>query len=205
MTWWNGVSPCMELGVDGCVVWWDAWAAIGTTLGVLIALFSPAVRKYFMKQRVSAVFAASYSQRIFVARQAVKAFQEQYPLSKEENGIYPARVLLQNDEKARERAIGLIKDVKELSTMDVDLSKFPEVDTLLAADVARSILFSGDVMRLIPAIRGRDNGVTEETWTKYWKSVTLVMQRAEDTLDHASTGCQKALRRMSIRRWSWLR
>jgi hypothetical protein len=195
----------MELGVDGCVVWWDAWAAVGTTLGVLIALFSPAVRKYFMKKRVSAVFAASFSQRIFVARQAVKNFQELYPLSKQEDGIYTARVLLQNDEAARERAIGLIENVEELTKMDVDLSKFPEVDTLLAADVARSILFSGDVMLLIPAIRGRDNGVTEETWARYWESAALVMKRAEDTLDHASAGCDKALRRMSIKRWGLLR
>ncbi|HGM6729758.1 TPA: hypothetical protein ACKQBZ_004690 [Stenotrophomonas maltophilia] len=30
---WHGISPCMEPGVGGCVVWWDAWA-------VLIAAFS---------------------------------------------------------------------------------------------------------------------------------------------------------------------
>ncbi len=28
-TVWNGISPCMEPGVGNCVVWWDAWAAIG--------------------------------------------------------------------------------------------------------------------------------------------------------------------------------
>lgn len=26
---WVGMSPCMEPGIKGCVVWWDAWAAVG--------------------------------------------------------------------------------------------------------------------------------------------------------------------------------
>ncbi|MBA0258303.1 hypothetical protein D7U93_11195 [Stenotrophomonas maltophilia] len=34
-TFWNGVSPCLAPGVGGCVVWWDAWAAIGALMGVL--------------------------------------------------------------------------------------------------------------------------------------------------------------------------
>lgn len=36
--WWHGISPCMELGVGDCVVWWDAWAAVGTISAVVTAL-----------------------------------------------------------------------------------------------------------------------------------------------------------------------
>lgn len=35
---WQGISPCMEPGIGGCVVWWDAWAAIGALLGVLATM-----------------------------------------------------------------------------------------------------------------------------------------------------------------------
>ena len=38
MSWWNAVSTCWPPGQGGCVVWWDAWAAIGTVLAVAVAL-----------------------------------------------------------------------------------------------------------------------------------------------------------------------
>jgi len=30
MSWWSAFSTCWPPGQGGCVVWWDAWAAIGT-------------------------------------------------------------------------------------------------------------------------------------------------------------------------------
>lgn len=38
MGWLNGISQCTDLGADGCVIWWDAWAAIGTVGAVICAL-----------------------------------------------------------------------------------------------------------------------------------------------------------------------
>lgn len=38
MRWWNAFSTCWPPGQNGCVVWWDAWAAIGTLLAVAVAL-----------------------------------------------------------------------------------------------------------------------------------------------------------------------
>lgn len=39
MSWWNGFSTCSAPGESGCVVWWDAWAAIfgGSAAGIAIA------------------------------------------------------------------------------------------------------------------------------------------------------------------------
>lgn len=34
---WNGISPCMELGVGECVVWWDAWGVVVATIAAVIA------------------------------------------------------------------------------------------------------------------------------------------------------------------------
>lgn len=36
MSLWSGISPCMNLGVDGCVVWWEAWAAIAAGGAALV-------------------------------------------------------------------------------------------------------------------------------------------------------------------------
>ncbi|MBH1404540.1 hypothetical protein I5U28_03185 [Stenotrophomonas maltophilia] len=38
MSWWNGLSTCWPPGEGDCVVWWDAWAAIGTVGAVICAL-----------------------------------------------------------------------------------------------------------------------------------------------------------------------
>lgn len=33
MDWWNGISTCSPLGVDRCVLWWDAWAVVAAVFG----------------------------------------------------------------------------------------------------------------------------------------------------------------------------
>lgn len=38
MSWFKAFSTCWPPGEGGCVVWWDAWAAIGTVLAVAVAL-----------------------------------------------------------------------------------------------------------------------------------------------------------------------
>lgn len=40
MNWWKGVSTCENLGVDGCVVWWEGWAVGVAALAVFIAVAS---------------------------------------------------------------------------------------------------------------------------------------------------------------------
>lgn len=35
MDWWFGFSQCWPPGQDGCVVWWDAWAAVGAWAAVI--------------------------------------------------------------------------------------------------------------------------------------------------------------------------
>lgn len=39
MSWWNAVSTCWPPGQGDCVVWWDAWAAVGTIGAAVIALW----------------------------------------------------------------------------------------------------------------------------------------------------------------------
>lgn len=36
----EGFSPCLELGVNGCVVWWEAWAAIAAIVALVVAFFT---------------------------------------------------------------------------------------------------------------------------------------------------------------------
>ena len=38
MKWVKGFSPCMELGVDGCVVWWDAWVVVLASMALMMSI-----------------------------------------------------------------------------------------------------------------------------------------------------------------------
>lgn len=40
MSKWDGVFRCDELGVDDCVVWWDAVAAVGAWAAATVTLFA---------------------------------------------------------------------------------------------------------------------------------------------------------------------
>lgn len=39
MSWWNAISTCWPPGQGGCVVWWDAWAAVGTISAAIAAVW----------------------------------------------------------------------------------------------------------------------------------------------------------------------
>lgn len=46
MSWWNGVSTCFPLGVDDCVVWWDAWVVVVAVATLLVSSVSAAAVAY---------------------------------------------------------------------------------------------------------------------------------------------------------------
>ncbi|MBN5027954.1 hypothetical protein JY419_00725 [Stenotrophomonas maltophilia] len=43
---WSGMSPCMTPGLGDCVVWWDAWAALAASVGVITTLALGAATVY---------------------------------------------------------------------------------------------------------------------------------------------------------------
>ncbi|WP_149866572.1 hypothetical protein [Stenotrophomonas geniculata] len=50
MAWFDGVFRCSPLGVDDCVVWWDAIAAVGTWAAAL-ATFLAVLLPYTLERR----------------------------------------------------------------------------------------------------------------------------------------------------------
>lgn len=55
MSWWNAFSTCSPPGVGECVVWWDAWAAVGTISAALIALWLGLKPMFARKRHAKAV------------------------------------------------------------------------------------------------------------------------------------------------------
>lgn len=199
MDWIYGVSECYGLS-RSCVIDWDAWASIGTMAGVLTALFGPAIRRRFVRRRVTAIFAAGYYQQVRIAKNAVADFVAEFPVGDQSEGIFKARMLLENSPAMRTAAQKYLERLNVLAAESVDLSKFPEVDTVLAADVSRSIFFVQDLARLIQALGGPHQQAETPDWKKYFDNLQTALTRTAETLGHAANGCQAALNRMSIKK-----
>ncbi|PSM14561.1 hypothetical protein CV100_06355 [Stenotrophomonas maltophilia] len=127
----------------------------------------------------------------------------EFPVREQCDGIFWARELLQTDASKWKRVQMYASELDELCGAEIDLSKYPDVDTRLAADVSRAILFTTDARRCIAALAiDLDGEVDAESWDGFWKEFVIAVTRAEKALVHANKQCIKALSRMSIEN-SW--
>lgn len=105
---------------------------------------------------------------------------------------------LKADKDLQIAADTLVNDLSLLQSAEVDLSKFPDVSTVLAADVSRSIFFAREISRLASLIHVVDEEVTDENWIKFCDAFERNLDDGLAVIDHASKASQVALRRMSI-------
>ncbi|MBC8771025.1 hypothetical protein I5U05_013655 [Stenotrophomonas maltophilia] len=193
----DGVSECWHLG-STCAIDWDAWSSIGTMLGVLTALSVPAIRRHFASRRVNSIFAAVYITPLHRAKIGFEEFCICECVDARTGG--PINHLLRpvpTDEFIR-AARQLDAALKDLSTIDIDLSKFPEVGALLAADVSRASHFARDMRLLIEGLNFAPGVSDEETWKGYWVTWSRTWDNARDVALHAAAACSDAMNRMSI-------
>lgn len=178
MSWLNGFSTCSKLGVDDCVIWWDAWAAIGTVLAVFVAIFAPAIqRRFFLRKKANAVFAASYLSVLTKASIFAENLVRDFPINDGTEKSAEAVERLKESADERERFEVTAGKLNILADRELDGSKWPAVDLDLilavahAIDGAEDIVLVGSVMtngdaerrnwvRMAPAFRRRiDNSI----------------------------------------------
>lgn len=71
---WRGVSPCMQLGVGDCVVWWDGWAVAMSFVGILATVFlGVATIVLGIIANANSAMAASISLRTVLGQEAATA------------------------------------------------------------------------------------------------------------------------------------
>lgn len=197
MEWIDGVSQCWWLSKT-CAIDWDAWSSIGTMLGVLTALLGPAVRRFFASRRVSAIFAAAYAPDLSDSVYRIKEFRKAYSFSDNGREGGAARIALKDDKELQTAALALASDLGRLTSAEVDLSKFPDVNTVLAADVSRSVFFAREISRLAGLIELVNDQVTVDDWNKFCDAFERNLDDGLAVIEHAAKATRNALVRMSI-------
>lgn len=77
MSKWNAVFRCEQLGVDDCVVWWDAIAAVAS-VGAMFVTAVSAIAVFFLGVQANALASAAQSaQRMAKIREDQRAGDEQ--------------------------------------------------------------------------------------------------------------------------------
>ncbi|KAA9003513.1 hypothetical protein FJU31_04205 [Stenotrophomonas cyclobalanopsidis] len=197
MSFSDGISECWWLS-ETCVINWDAWASIGTVAGVVTALSVPAVKRFFASRRVSAIFAAAHVTQLETAQAAIKNFKSVYSFAAPSGEAIDKRLALKNDAGLVEAAEALIENLAPVRALEVDLSKYPDVGTLLAADVSRSLYFVSYISKLAGLLQFDRSRVEDEVWIKFCVAFDRNLSNGLAVLDHATEGCSAAIGHMSI-------
>lgn len=77
MSKWKAVFRCEQLGVDNCVVWWDAVAAVGAAAGVFVTALSAFAVYWLGRQAHSLAKTAHDAQKEYERRRAQEILAEQ--------------------------------------------------------------------------------------------------------------------------------
>lgn len=138
MSMLDGVSQCWVLS-KGCVVNWDAWAAVGTVAAVFTAVFAPTIQRLLVRKRTNALFALAYRTDLFAALDMVKQLRAKYPFGNGSIEARQAEASLVIDEYFRDELTRHANILNVLTVREVDLTKWQGVDVSLAATVALAI------------------------------------------------------------------
>ncbi|MBH1778231.1 hypothetical protein I5W36_16565 [Stenotrophomonas maltophilia] len=197
---WNGISPCMEPGIGGCVVWWDAWAAVGTVLAVFTAIFGPSIqRRFFLRKKANAVFAAAYRSDTLMARIILDGLIESFPVSAETDPDSAAPVVhpLADSAEEREYFEQYTEKLSSLANREVDGSKWPAADLDLILAVAHAVQSAKDVVRLGKQVNGEDAG--RRGWDIMEDMFRSVMSSAKEDIGFADRSLARATDYPSVR------
>lgn len=197
MSFSDGISECWWLS-ETCVVNWDAWASVGTVAGVITALSVPAIKRFFASRRVSAIFAAAHITELEAAETAVRDFRATYSFAPPPAGTSDSRLALKTDVELTKAANALVAALSPTCSVEVDLSKFPDVGTLLAADVSRSVYFVKYISTLAGMLNFDRGDVKDDVWIKFCDAFYRNLDNGHAVLSHATKGCEVAVTRMSI-------
>lgn len=153
MSWWNAFSTCWPPGQDGCVIWWDAWAAMGTMIGVLIALLAPLIRQWRNARRLNAIIALRFADELALAKAALTILARSYPTIDPASRLSTAKKLIES-EKYRAGFIGAAEKIAPLGDAALDFGQLPLGGSLkLTLEVARAVFaakaVSGTVIYLM--------------------------------------------------------
>lgn len=199
---WHGISPCMELGVGDCVVWWDAWAAVGTVLAVFTAIFGPAIhRRFILRRKANAVFAATYRNDTLMAKIFLGALIRRYPIGAQTDEAALVEAQLKDSEEARQEFEQYAAKLSCLAGRELDGSKWPAVDLDLILAVAHAVQSAKEVVRLGQHVNS--SNAENRDWATINPLFRDTMIDSKEDIDFADTLLVKATNFPAATRSKW--
>lgn len=195
MGWIDGISECWVLSA-GCRVDWDAWAAVGTAAGVLIALLGPSVRAATQRRRANALFALSFEQDLRLAQARMQTIETNFPIAGADEVSWACEALLTTNFESRYELLHLNEVLVTIGSKEIDLSRWPAAVSLtLAAQVSAALHAVKD---LSIAIRTIGTGNHESRWDDFWPIYREELRKAKIQVQRASLAVKDAVRAVRV-------
>ncbi|MNN00014.1 hypothetical protein D3C81_1125970 [compost metagenome] len=194
MSLWNAFSTCWPPGQGGCVVWWDAWAAIGTTAGVLVALIAPMVRKWKNAKRINAMLALQFADEIAIAGSSLAVLERDFPLIDADTGLATLRKL-NHDPVYRNNLKNRTGRLETVAKLDFPLSSLPaECDLRLALLLVSCVHTAKAFVQTVQAIANDPGGRSEHELVAMLDVFRREYRDASDALAAATKEIQTLLK-----------
>jgi hypothetical protein len=192
----------MELGVGDCVVWWDAWAAVGTVLAVLTAIFGPSIqRRFILRRKANAVFAATYRSDTLKAKIFLDSLVKNYPISTDAEGAAEVEAQLKDSAEERQLFEQYAERLSCLADREVDGSKWPAADLDLILAVAHAVQSAKDVVHLGQHVNS--SSAEDRDWATMNPVFRNTMIDSQEDIDFADALLAKATKYPAATRSKW--
>lgn len=177
-----GFTSCW-LPSSRCTVNWNAWAAIGTTAGVIAAIVGPWVLARHRKKKRTAVFGMIWIQRLSQLQVSIEALGRDFPIRRTANSWLTVEAFLVSHQDKR----------NELKAFKARLLTTPEELHVLAGwqdiddGVLREVVLAFSAANVLALACGAVDSVirSDESSRSYFTSFV-------NTYNNAAHACQRA-------------
>lgn len=195
MSMLDGVSQCWRLS-ETCAVDWNAWSAIATGSGVLLALAMPALKWLRTKSRANAMFAVAFERDLQRARSRLRSINEEFPLGLDTPEAWAVEAALMADVHVRERFGNAGEPLAELADRSIDLSQWPSAVSL---DLASKVVVAQAGCRsIVDALKAGSTGPDDlRHWANFWLRFRRDMDAALERCDVAIAALERASKKIA--------
>lgn len=171
---------------------WEAVSAVGTVGAVVVALFGPAIQRRFVRKKTNALFALAYRSSIVGARGRLENLGNQFPLDPSEDAAWAVHSMLSQSGATQTNFMEICGRLNELTTRDVDLTKWGSADLDLAAKISVAIESTAHFQLGADTLAQYSDG---RDWVMMMATVYAAQQRALRDVTTAADAIHAALSR----------
>lgn len=185
-----GVVRCWPVNAQ-CAPDWDAWAAVATAAGVLLALLGPPISRWRVRRHANALFALHFMTDVSLIWTDLKKLRKAYPLGTGTPEAWAAEALMMTDGSVRQAFWAQGKGIADRAAIDVDQSRWPAVvDMKLMAKMSLALVAARETALNVKM--GAGGASNPDLWPSYFESYIGILDVAIGKCEEALLAIQKA-------------